>query len=34
MMAAPVTGLLALVGFGLLLRARIAVEERALGMRS
>ena len=33
MMRAPVTGLLSLLGFGLLLRARIAVEERALGMR-
>jgi methyltransferase len=34
MMAAPISGLLALVGFGLLLRARIAVEERALGLRA
>jgi methyltransferase len=33
MMRAPITGLLSLLGFGLLLRARIAVEERALGMR-
>ena len=31
MMGAPVAGGLSLVGFGLLLRRRIAVEERALG---
>ncbi len=30
MMAAPITGVLSFVGFGLLLRARTAVEERAL----
>lgn len=30
---APVTGLAALVGFGLLLKQRIAVEDRALGRR-
>jgi methyltransferase len=28
---APVTGTLAVVGFGLLLRRRIAIEDRALG---
>ncbi|HEY8549475.1 MAG TPA: isoprenylcysteine carboxylmethyltransferase family protein [Vicinamibacterales bacterium] len=33
MMAAPVTGVLSFVVFGLLLRARIAAEERALGIR-
>ena len=31
--AAPITGALATVGFGLLLRARIRVEDRALGRR-
>jgi methyltransferase len=34
MMGAPVTGVLSLVGFGLLLRRRIAVEERALRIRN
>lgn len=34
MMGAPVTGMLSLVGFGWLLRRRIAVEERALGLSS
>ena len=29
--AAPITGMLATVGFGLLMRARIRVEDRALG---
>lgn len=31
--AAPITGTLATVGFGLLMRARIRVEDRALGRR-
>ena len=31
---APVTGVLSIVGFGLLLRRRIAVEERALGFEA
>jgi methyltransferase len=34
MMGAPVTGVLSLVGFGLLLRRRIDVEERALRIRN
>jgi len=29
--AAPITGVLAVFGFGLLMRARIRVEDRALG---
>jgi methyltransferase len=33
MMAAPVTGILAILGFGVLLRRRIRIEEQALGMR-
>lgn len=32
-LAAPITGALALIGFGWILRARIRVEERALGKR-
>ena len=32
MMGAPLTGVLSLVGFGLVLRRRIDVEERALGL--
>lgn len=32
-LSAPITGVIALVGFGWLLRKRIAVEERALGLR-
>jgi methyltransferase len=31
---APITGALSLISFGLLLRRRIAVEERALGLRA
>jgi methyltransferase len=34
MLGAPISGLASLIGFGLLLRRRIAVEERALGLRS
>jgi methyltransferase len=32
-LSAPIAGVIALVGFGWLLRKRIAVEERALGLR-
>ena len=31
---APIAGVVALVAFGALLRARVRVEERALGLRS
>ena len=32
-LSAPIAGVIALLGFGWLLRKRIAVEERALGLR-